>query len=292
MIDFDLLNPGIAFDVKNALALQQIVIEFLSPADVEDGVRFAVELLDFRQANSGRRMLWQIARTKAPAPLEAELARQLAKELRGIGKVVARVESLRVVGNPRGVFNVINIVAETLQADDVMDVLPNDAGDRHRAHESHDDDSFAFHEEIINRGFRELLGWEKTQHSRHSVFIQRHLGNPRSEILYHDRRISGDDRVGGDAFRDNRSPAATTEFSPIVTPLRMTAFIPIQTLSRDPDRRGPNRRARRTLLIIRRKGQRVDSPLCWIDRMKIRVGDPDIPGNQGNSFRSRSVPRP
>ena len=48
LIDLDLLDTRVAFDVKNALALQQIVIEFLSPADIEDGVGFAVKLADFR----------------------------------------------------------------------------------------------------------------------------------------------------------------------------------------------------------------------------------------------------
>ena len=48
LIDLDLLDARVALDVKNALALQQIVIEFLSPADIEDRVRLAVELSDFR----------------------------------------------------------------------------------------------------------------------------------------------------------------------------------------------------------------------------------------------------
>src|SRR2546423_4349713 len=36
LIDFDLLNAGIAFDVENAIAGEQIGIEFLRAANVED----------------------------------------------------------------------------------------------------------------------------------------------------------------------------------------------------------------------------------------------------------------
>src|SRR5207249_1355912 len=37
--------------------------------------------------------------------------------------------------------------------------------------------------------------------------------------------------VSGGTLLVTTDPAATTEFSPIVTPFRMTAFMPIQTLS-------------------------------------------------------------
>ena len=77
--------------------------------------------------------------------LEAEFVRELGENLRGVVEVVARIEGLRVVGQPGGIFDVVNVVPEPLQADDVMDVLPDDAGDRHRAHEAHHDDAFAFH---------------------------------------------------------------------------------------------------------------------------------------------------
>ncbi len=166
MIDLDLLDARVALDVKNALALQQIVVELLSSADVEDRVRLAVELLDFRQADSSRRMVREIARAETPAPLEAELARQLPEHLRGVSEVVARIEGLRVVGNPGGVFDVVNIVPEPLQADDVMNVLPDDAGDRHRAHEAHDDDALSFHgAEVEGRGENVQRSTFNVQHS-------------------------------------------------------------------------------------------------------------------------------
>ena len=39
----------------------------------------------------------------------------------------------------------INVVPEPLQSDDVMNVLPDDARDRHRSHEAHHHDALAFH---------------------------------------------------------------------------------------------------------------------------------------------------
>ena len=65
---------------------EQIVVEFLRAADVEDGVGFAIELLDLRQAQARGRLLRQIARAEAPAALEAEFARQLAENFGGIAK--------------------------------------------------------------------------------------------------------------------------------------------------------------------------------------------------------------
>ena len=38
LVDFYLFNAGITFDVKNAIARQEIVIEFLCAADIQDGI--------------------------------------------------------------------------------------------------------------------------------------------------------------------------------------------------------------------------------------------------------------
>ena len=61
--------------------------------------------------------------------------------------LVVDLESFRIVGKPGRIFDVVNFVSEALQADDVMDVLPNYACNRHPAHESHDDDALAGHYE-------------------------------------------------------------------------------------------------------------------------------------------------
>src|ERR1700704_3043004 len=86
---------------------------------------------------------------------------------------------------------------ELLEADDVVNVLPDHTRDRHRPHEAHHDDALAFQ-----------LG---------NVFTAT-AGLPATTVF------GGTDLVTTD-------PAATTEFSPIVTPFKMVAFMPIQTLS-------------------------------------------------------------
>ena len=44
LIDLDLFNAWIALDVKNAIGSEQIVVEFLRAADVQDRVCFSIEL--------------------------------------------------------------------------------------------------------------------------------------------------------------------------------------------------------------------------------------------------------
>ena len=53
-VDFDLLHARVALDVKNVVALEQIVVEFLGAADVKDRVRLEIKLPDFRQAEVRR----------------------------------------------------------------------------------------------------------------------------------------------------------------------------------------------------------------------------------------------
>src|SRR5206468_9303019 len=84
---------------------------------------------------------------------------------------------------------------ESLQSDDVMDVLPDYAGDRHRSHEAHHDDALAFQNVLTTTA-----------------------GFPATIVF-------------GAIDFVTTAPAATTELSPMVTPFRITAFIPIQTLS-------------------------------------------------------------
>jgi hypothetical protein len=52
-IDFDLFDAGIAFDVKDAIGNEQVVIKLLCAADVQDCVRFAIQLPNFFQWQAG-----------------------------------------------------------------------------------------------------------------------------------------------------------------------------------------------------------------------------------------------
>ncbi len=92
-------------------------------------------------------MCREITRAKSPALSESEFLRQAIENLRGVIEFVVYLKGLRIVGNPCRVFDVIDFVAKPLQSDDVMNVLPDYACDRHRAHEAHDDDALAFHDE-------------------------------------------------------------------------------------------------------------------------------------------------
>ena len=147
LVDLDLLNAGIALDVKNAVGNQQIVVELLRAANVQDRVSLAIELPDFFQGQTRSWIARQIARAERPAIFETKLARQPVKNFRGVIELVGDFECFRVVRKAGRVFDVKNVVPEPLQADDVMDVLPDHACDRHRAHEAHDDNALAFHRE-------------------------------------------------------------------------------------------------------------------------------------------------
>ena len=99
-VDLDLLHAGIAFDVKNAVALQQVVIEFLAPANIEDGIGVPVELPDLLQGKSGRRLFRMITRAKGPAPLKFKFPRQSLQQPGGIA------ESLRSTSNVSGLYGI------------------------------------------------------------------------------------------------------------------------------------------------------------------------------------------
>src|SRR3954468_24493565 len=145
LIHFDLLNAGIAFDVENAIAGEQIGVELLGAADVEDGVGFTVKLADPGEGKAGGGMAWQIAGAKTPAAAEAKF---LGKVLEDSGRVIELVIHLKGVGVVReagGIFDVKDIVTEPLQSDDVMKVLPNNACDGAGAHEAHDNKALFFH---------------------------------------------------------------------------------------------------------------------------------------------------
>ena len=118
-------------------------------ADVQGAVGFLVEGLQFKQRHPGA--LEGILETGAvgPATLKAMLLSQTAERLHRIGVVVRNIESDRIVRIVERVLDVVDLVTETLEADDVMDVLPDDSGDGHSPHEAQDDDLFSFHDSFF-----------------------------------------------------------------------------------------------------------------------------------------------
>src|SRR4051812_35927794 len=100
LIDFDLFDARIALDVEDAVAREQVGIEFLGAADVENGVGLAVKLADSGEGKAGGRIARQITRAKTPPPPVAKFRRQMLKDTGGVIEFVVYLESLGVVGKP------------------------------------------------------------------------------------------------------------------------------------------------------------------------------------------------
>ena len=63
LIDLDLLHSRIAFDIQDAIAREQVVIEFLGAANVKDGVSLAVECANSLERKTSGRVPGEITRT-------------------------------------------------------------------------------------------------------------------------------------------------------------------------------------------------------------------------------------
>ena len=76
------------------LAREQVIVHLLRAADIQDGVCFAIELLDLRF--SGKPAVGKpgsIARAKCPAPLEAELPRQAVEQRAAKSKLLVKLSA-------------------------------------------------------------------------------------------------------------------------------------------------------------------------------------------------------
>jgi len=144
LIHADLLDAGIALHVEDPLILEDVVIEFLRAADVHDRVGVAVESDHFFR-HPRRRVPRKIAVAEAPAILEAMLLREFAQRLPRIREVRAPLDRHRVVARILRVLDVVHLVPEPLEADDVMNVLPHHARERHLPHGIHRHDLLLFH---------------------------------------------------------------------------------------------------------------------------------------------------
>src|ERR1700722_5885315 len=85
---------------------------------------------------------------KGPAIAEAEAAEHIPEQLKVAGGIGYRSGGDGVIGPGAIVLDVVNIQTETAEADQVMDELPNHAGERILRGEMKDDDftfALAFH---------------------------------------------------------------------------------------------------------------------------------------------------
>src|ERR1051325_6245538 len=105
-VDLDLLNAGVAFDVKNAIRSEQIVIELLRATNVQDGVGIPIELPDFFQREAGGWSARQVACAIGPATLEFEFARQAAENSCCVIELFRYFECFRIVRETSRIFDV------------------------------------------------------------------------------------------------------------------------------------------------------------------------------------------
>src|SRR6478672_4098266 len=108
-VDLDLFDAGITLDIKDAVTLEQVIIEFLGSANVKDRVGFPVKLLNFQEAQTGGRLLGEVAGAITPAMFEAELIRELSQDPGGIGIVIPDFRRLGVIRKARRILDVVNV---------------------------------------------------------------------------------------------------------------------------------------------------------------------------------------
>ena len=100
-VDLDLLNAGVALDVKNAIGNEQIVIELLRAANIQDCVGVAIKLPDFFQRDAGSWITWQVTRAIRPAIFEIEVPRQAVENFCRVIELVGDFERFGVVREAR-----------------------------------------------------------------------------------------------------------------------------------------------------------------------------------------------
>ena len=178
-----MLNAGVALDVKNAIGNEQVVVEFLGATDVQDCVRIAIQLPDFFQRHAGSWSSRQVPRAIRPAIFEIKLARQAGENFCCVIELVSYFKCFRIVRKTRRIFDEIDVVPEPLQSDDVMNVLPDDARDRHRSHEPHHHDALAFHHLPLRA--------PRTQRINNKKFISANSVTSAVKLLDDDRGVAG-----------------------------------------------------------------------------------------------------
>src|SRR4051812_33576274 len=107
LVDFDLQERGIAFNHQYPAARKEIVIQFLSSADVQDGIRGPVELTDLLHRHACRDSLRQIAWTVGPLACESKSFAKTGQGARRLPVIGIDRLSHRVIWVASGIFDVI-----------------------------------------------------------------------------------------------------------------------------------------------------------------------------------------
>ena len=72
LVHLDLFDGGVAFDVHDPVAAQQVVVQFVRATEVEQGVAFFVEIIEEGAAEAGGFLGRFVARAEGPAVFESE----------------------------------------------------------------------------------------------------------------------------------------------------------------------------------------------------------------------------
>ena len=109
-----------------------------------------------------------------------EFTGQARQEPGGISEIVVYLERVGVVGEPRRIFDVVDLVTKALQPDNVVKVLPDHPGDWARTHEAHHDNSLPLQRvDLFGRQFTRENGRVSGDHAirRHAFCHHRAGGN-------------------------------------------------------------------------------------------------------------------
>ena len=87
-VHLDLLDGRVAFHVNDALATQQIVVEFMRAANVEQGVGPGVQIVEEPAGKASGFVRRFVARRERPAVFKTELRRQPRESLRRVGVIL------------------------------------------------------------------------------------------------------------------------------------------------------------------------------------------------------------
>ena len=145
LVHADLLDAGIALHVEDLLILEDVVVEFLRAADVHDRIGVAVEsdhlFFDIPAVGCPGRSRWQ----KHQRFLKPCCSASLRSVFPAYVKSVPHWNVTDVVARIRRVLDVVHLMPEPLEADDVINVLPHHARDRHLPDGIHRHDRLLFH---------------------------------------------------------------------------------------------------------------------------------------------------
>ena len=145
-VDFDLLDAGVALDVDQTADGEQVVVQLVTSTDVERRMAITVKRAQPREVQTRHAWLAPVPPGETPPAGKSVFVGQSRKHTGGVRNVLRDGECLRIVGIAGAVLDIPHLMAEPLEADNVVQMLPDHSGHRAGAHETEDDNFFAAHD--------------------------------------------------------------------------------------------------------------------------------------------------